>query len=343
MKVAIVNDMAMAVEGMRRVICEQHELAWVARDGQEAVERCAEDVPDLILMDLVMPVMDGVAATRRIMQQSPCPILVVTASVNENSDKVFEAMGAGALDAVNTPLLGMSGQGEGRAALLHKIRMIGILTRNVSGSGPQPPVAADTPAGRRQGPLLAIGSSSGGPQAVAEILRGLPADYPAPVILVQHVDAQFSAGLADWLDQQTVLPVRLAEAGDRPRPGEVLVAGTNDHLVLRSNGELDYTETPKEMPYRPSVDVFWHSLAAGWNGDITAVLLTGMGRDGAQGMLALRRRGAHTIAQDEATSAVYGMPRAARELGAALEILPLGSIVTLLKSQHPATRREETR
>lgn len=342
MRIAIVNDMAMAVEGMRRVICDEHQLAWVARNGLEAVQRCAEDVPDLILMDLVMPEMNGVEATRRIMRQSPCPILIVTASVNQHSDMVFEAMGAGALDAVNTPLLGMAGQGEGRAALLHKIRMIGILTRNETTSGPQRAAPA-APIGRRQGPLVVIGSSSGGPQAVAEILRELPADFPAPLILVQHVDAQFAAGLADWLDQQTVLPVRLAEPGDRPRPGEVLVAGRSDHLILVPGGGLDYTETPKQTPYRPSVDVFWQSLAAGWNGDITAILLTGMGRDGAQGMLALRQRGARTIAQDEATSAVYGMPRAARELGAALEILPLGSIATLLKSEYPAPLREDVR
>jgi len=345
MRIGIVNDMAMAIEGMRRAVlsCGEHEVAWVARNGREAVEQCANDCPDLILMDLIMPVMDGVEATRQIMQASPCPILVVTASVNHNSAMVFEAMGAGALDAVNTPMLGMGGESGGRDLLLRKIRMIGVLNRTSRSAAAAPPVrerpqAADP---STQGCLLTIGSSSGGPQALAEILARLPADFPAPVVLVQHVDEQFVAGLADWLDRQSALKVRLAREGDRPEAGTVLLAGSNNHLILKDDGRLAYTPEPLQTPYRPSVDVFWHSLVTGWQGDIVAVLLTGMGRDGAQGMLELRHKGACTIAQDEASSAVYGMPKAARELHAALEILPLETIPVLVMSKFPVRIRRE--
>ncbi len=345
MRIGIVNDMPMAIEGMRRVVlsCGEHEVAWVARDGREAVEQCAKDCPDLILMDLIMPVVDGVEATRQIMQATPCPILIVTASVNHNSAMVFEAMGAGALDAVNTPMLGMGSQSEGRDLLLRKIRMIGVLNRTSSMMPTAPPARSRWEATdpSTQGCLLTIGSSSGGPQAVAEILRRLPADFPAPVVLIQHVDEQFVAGLADWLDRQTALKVCLANEGDRPEVGTVLLAGSNNHLILKNTGELAYTPEPLQTPYRPSVDVFWHSLAACWQGEIMAILLTGMGRDGARGMLELRHKGACTIAQDEASSAVYGMPKAAKELHAALEILSLETIPAIVMSKFPVQIRQE--
>ncbi len=345
MRVGIVNDMPMAVEGMRRAVlsCGEHEMAWIARDGREAVEQCARECPDLILMDLIMPVMDGVEATRQIMQATPCPILIVTASVKHNSAMVFEAMGAGALDAVNTPILGMGGQGEGHDLLLRKIHMIGVLNQTRTPAAAIPPARSrrETIDPSTRGCLLTIGSSSGGPQALAEILRTLPVDFPASVVLIQHVDEQFVAGLADWLDRQTALKVRLANEGDRPEVGTVLLAGSNNHLILKNTGELAYTPEPLQTPYRPSVDVFWHSLAACWQGEIMAILLTGMGRDGARGMLELRHKGACTIAQDEASSAVYGMPKAARELHAALEILSLETIPALVMSKFPVQIRQE--
>ena len=344
MRIAIVNDMPMAIEGMRRAVTSngEHDVLWTARNGAEAVDKCARQRPELILMDLIMPEMDGVEATRRIMQATPCPILIVTASVNQNSAIVFEAMGAGALDAVNTPMLGMAGQGEGREALLRKIHLISVLSR--SAALPVASHAGVEPGGKDPstlGGLLTIGSSSGGPQALAEILSRLPADFPVPVVLVQHVDEQFVAGLADWLDRQTALTVRLAEEGDRPQAGTVLLAGSNNHLTMTGNGRLAYTPEPRQTPYRPSVDVFWHSLATSWQGDVVAVLLTGMGRDGARGMLELRHKGAYTIAQDEQSSAVYGMPKAARELHAALKISSLETIPTLVMSKFPAHARWE--
>jgi two-component system, chemotaxis family, response regulator WspF len=180
--------------------------------------------------------------------------------------------------------------------------------------------------------LIAIGSSAGGPAAVAKILSAIPSSIPASFIVVQHVDAQFASGLATWLDSQTKLSVRLAEAGDRPAAGSVLVSGRNDHLIFRDSSALGYTSDPKDCAYRPSVDVFFQSIVRHWKSDVIGILLTGMGRDGANGLKLLREAGHHTITQDRATSAVYGMPKAAAELNAAVEILALDRIVpTLLK------------
>lgn len=342
MRIAIVNDVRMAIEGLRRVIVStgQHQIAWTATNGIEAVEKCTIDVPDLILMDLIMPGMDGIEATDKIMQSTPCPILIVTASVTQNSSMVFEAMGKGAIDAISTPLFAGSDQSDASEILLNKISMIGVLSRptidlgrvvnNLQFSGED-----------NENRLVTIGSSSGGPMALSRILGVLPIDFPAAIVIVQHVDEQFSYGLAEWLNQQSSLTVRIARVGDKPRCGEVLLAGTNDHLVMTDKGILSYQEEPKEMPYRPSVDVFWHSLCKYWSGDITAVLLTGMGKDGALGMQELHDRGAYTIAQDEISCSVFGMPKAAIELNAAEEIVTLDEIADKLYTKYKQRMRKQ--
>lgn len=334
MRIGIVNDMPMAIEGLRRVIQSSltHEVVWTAMSGREALECCSVDRPDLVLMDIIMPEMNGVETTRLIMQLTPCPILIVTSSVNKNSALVFEAMGNGALDAVNTPVLMGEDADDARKMLLRKIAMLELLTKSrVKKEAPIFSGALENTPRTRGGSLVAIGASSGGPQALAEVLRKLPADFKSAIIIVQHVDSQFSQGLADWLDQQINLPVRLAKQGDRPSPGIVLLAGSDDHLVLTKSGHLEYVEEPKSMPYRPSVDVFWDSLRKFWGGELTAVLLTGMGRDGAQSMLELQRHGAYTIAQNEESCAVFGMPKAAIALKAANHVCTLEGIAEILK------------
>jgi two-component system response regulator WspF len=171
--------------------------------------------------------------------------------------------------------------------------------------------------------MVALGASTGGPNAVAIILRGLPANLGATVVVVQHLDVQFAPGLVDWLDEQTGLTVSLAREGMKPEVGGVFVAGTNDHLVIGADLAFHYTANPVDYVYRPSVDEFFLSLCRHWPQPGVACLLTGMGRDGAQGLLALRKAGWRTLAQDEKTSIVYGMPRAAAEIGAAEESLPV--------------------
>lgn len=341
MRIAIVNDMFMAVEAMRRVLTSAggHQIAWIARDGAEAVERCARDRPDLILMDLIMPRLDGVEATRQIMAKTPCAIVVVTANVNDHASQVFEAMGAGALDAVNTPVLTDPGDLEGAQALLKKIETI----RKLLGHGGQR--NADTaatndipPKDSRQDRLVAIGASAGGPSALIKLLSVLPEEFPAAIVVVQHVDEQFAGGLADWLRAHTPLRVRLTEEGDHPSAGTVFLAAKENHLVLASPTQLGYTRQPVDSSYRPSVDVFFKSVIKHWRGKAIGVLLTGMGRDGAEGLKAMRERGYHTIAQDRTTSAVYGMPKAAAELDAATSILALDKIGPFMTNMLMSTR-----
>jgi len=330
-RIAIVNDRVLIVESLREIVLSvaDHEIAWVARNGEEAVEKCAADTPDLILMDLIMPVMDGVEATRQIMNRSPCPILVVTATMDGNTAKVFEAMGFGALDATNIPVLGNGPASEQEVgALLKKIEMIGKLNRQSSLS---PLQRACRPALRNSvPPLIVIGSSTGGPKALAEVLSCLPKELGAGIVIAQHVDCEFSGDLADWLNAQTDLTVRLVSEGRRPASGNVFLAGSNDHLIFSPDLTLVYTTEPVNIPFRPSVDVFFKSVARLWPSKGVGVLLTGMGRDGAEGLSALRQAGWYTIAQDEATSVIYGMPKAAKELGAADDILPIGEVAPAL-------------
>lgn len=323
MRIAIVNDMSLAVEALRRTLKQvpQHEIAWVAYTGSEAVNKCAHDRPDLILMDLFMPEMDGIEATRIIMQRSPCAILIVTGDVQQSSARVFEAMGYGALDAVNTPTLGK----EDAHVLLTKIQTI----EKLIGKSEFVPLHAKVP-------LVVIGASTGGPKAIVTILSQLPPDYGSAIVIVQHVDVQFAAGMIDWLDQQTALPVKKAKVGDRPTKGIVLFASSNDHLCLQPNGTLTYTPYPIHYPYRPSVDVFFKSVAEHWSDQGTAILLTGMGRDGAEGLKALRQRGWYTIAQSESTCVVYGMPKAAIEMNAAVDVLSPEAIATALLHRSPS-------
>ena len=322
MRIGIVTDSPFAADLLRRLIraSEEHQIAWIARDGSEAVKLCDRDLPELVLMDLIMPYMDGVEATRRIMSRTPCPILIVTATVGGNAAKVFEALGAGAIDAIDTPTV-ITSQKSGRALLL-KIKSI---ERQTSGrehmtDGIVPEVESTA---KR---LILIGASAGGPAALVEILSALPEAFLPAVVIVQHIDELFAPGLVEWLKGRSKLPVRLAYEGDSAISGSVLVAGSEDHLVFKNSHQLGYTAEPVENPYRPSVDVFFESAARFFRGPMIGVLLTGMGRDGARGLKILRDAGNHTIAQDQGTSAVYGMPKAAAAINAATEILALQNI-----------------
>jgi two-component system response regulator WspF len=330
----------MALEALRRVVrsIPQVEVAWVAKDGEEAVARCLNDTPDLILMDMIMPVMDGVEATRLIMRQCPCPILVVTATVTGNAARVYEALGHGALDAVNTPVLGVDSDLAGAHDLVRKIRMVARLTgvtEFAPDAAPQAPPIAPPNKLRQALPMVAIGASTGGPQALVEVLVGLPLQRPFAVVVVQHVDALFAPGLAQWLSTETRRPVTVIESGQRLAEAAIGVAATNDHLILDRHGRLRYVREPADQVHRPSVDVFFHSLLTAPVPPGAAVLLTGMGRDGAVGLKALRAAGWRTIVQDEATSVIWGMPGAAARLDAADHILPIDAIAARIRSAMP--------
>jgi two-component system, chemotaxis family, response regulator WspF len=327
-RIGIVNERVRETDVLRSAVARtpEHQVVWIAKTGAEAVKQCARETPDLVLMDLFMAGMDGVEATRRIMASTPCAILIVTGSVHAGAARVFEAMGHGALDAVDMPGSQLLDSG---APLLEKISVISRLLgeKDAARSAPAPSHDASPV---RQHRLVVIGASAGGPAALAVVLRGIPKEFPAAIVVIQHVDAQFAVGMADWLGRQCVLPVMVAREGERTAVGCVLLAGTSDHLAMKSADRVGYTEEPRQYAYRPSVDVFFQSVSRQWRGDLVGVLLTGMGNDGALGLKALRDRGHHTIAQDQATSAVYGMPKAAAALNAAVDILPMERIASRL-------------
>jgi len=328
MRVAVVNDLALAREALRRLVLSTpgNTVAWVANDGEEAVQMAAVDRPDAILMDLVMPNLDGVEATRRIMKQSPCPVIVVTATIPGNYDLVMRAMGAGALDAVETPALAADGRVQRGERLVARLRQLADAVKGVR--------APFVTAGRReethhrgQAPrLVLLGASTGGPDALAAVIGAFPERFPAAVVVAQHIAAEFSPGLVLQLARKSLLPVRLAADGEPPACGTVLVAGTNDHLGFAPDRTLRYTPHPRTSPWRPSVDVLFASAALHWPAAGVAALLTGMGTDGGEGLLSLRTVGWHTIAQDEPTCVVYGMPKFAADRKAAIEVLPLSQI-----------------
>jgi two-component system response regulator WspF len=328
MKIGIANDSLTAAEALRRALAAggEHQVAWVARTGADAVRLCKDLPPDLVLMDLAMPVLDGVEATRLIMREAPCAILIVTAAPQDNVGQVFRALGAGALDVTATPVL--LGRRGGEAALLAKIRTIEKLI--VGAPAPAAPATSAPPSGPAVERLVAIGASTGGPVALARLLARWRPPPDTAAVVVQHIDPAFAGQLARWLGEQTGVPVRAIAGGDPVEGGLVQVAASDDHLRLTPRHRFAYDAHPRDEVYRPSIDVFFHSVARYWSTNATGILLTGMGRDGASGLLAMREAGQATIAQDEASSAVYGMPRAAADLGAAEKILSLDNIAPAL-------------
>jgi len=327
LKIAIAHHDENSLKILNRIIEPDAGCAvvWATGHGSDVVRQCRRIPPDILLVDMEMADVNGAKLICDVMKETPCAILVLTNARERQAGKVFEAMGCGALDVIATPVLHSNGFLEGADALLKKIdtmaRLLGSAPRTA-----KPAVTVQQPQKENQPPLVAIGSSTGGPKALATILAGLPGEFPAAIVICQHVDLQFAGGLASWLNSQTKLTVDIAREGLQPRPGAALVAQTNDHLVLGTDGALHYTEHPRDYPYRPSVNALFESLRKNWPRNDVAVLLTGMGRDGGEGLSALFKAGWHTIVQDEKTSVVYGMPAAAVELGGASEILPLDQI-----------------
>lgn len=343
MRIAIVNDVKMTREFLKLLVGEMkgHSVAWMAENGADAVEKCKLDIPDLILMDLIMPVMDGVKATKLIMKNTPCAILIVTASVGANAPKVFEAMGYGALDVVRTPSIMQRGEQLHGADLKKKIEIINKFLR-------MPPLKEQTGvptkarARKAVPPLLVMGASTGGPMALAKVLAKLPSICPLCIVVVQHVDEQFAEGLAQWLAKQISLPVALAKECDELTQGKVLIAGKDMHLCMTEDLCLHYQDDPCETPYRPSVDVFFQSIATHWPTECMAILLTGMGSDGAHGLKMLRDKGWHTIAQDQASCVVFGMPKAAIDIGAAQDVLSTDEIAATILQYIKKTMGKKT-
>jgi two-component system response regulator WspF len=324
MRIAIAHESSGIVAALRQVVSSLKgwRVAWVAGDAGAVRDRCAVERPDILLLSPVLPGADGAAVTRSVMKEAPCVVVMVTRDPRLHAGAVFDAMSAGAVDAVAAPTVGPDGQLLGLDDVARRLKAAGRLVTQ-STPAAQTVVAKGAASGP---PLVAIGASTGGPAAVAAVLSSLPVSLDAGVVVVQHVDAKFAQNLVEWLGGATRLPVRLAKVGDRPLPGTVAVTASNDDLVLTPGLDFAYRRPRNGTFYHPSVDVFFESAAAHWPAPGVAVLLTGIGRDGAAGLLALRQKGWLTIAQDERSSVVYGMPRAAAELNAAVQVLPVDRI-----------------
>jgi two-component system, chemotaxis family, protein-glutamate methylesterase/glutaminase len=335
---------------IRRRLCEiltadpELEVIGEAEDGKRAIELCEQLRPDVITLDMVMPVMSGLTATEYIMAYTPTPILIVSASMNRGDlFKTYDALAAGAIDVLEKPSADNVDAGWERRfvaaiKLIAKIKVITHVRARLSGKeravaavpGPSAmsskPRCHNQPQSRHYG-MVAIGASTGGPAAIVKVLKALPSGLRVPVIFVLHIDEPFAASFAEWLEHQT--PHRVAYARDREPieslRGQVIMAPPGRHLSIGA-GRLHLNTDPPRHSCRPSVDVLFESLALDRGAQVLACLLTGMGRDGAAGLLAIRRAGGLTIAQDESTSVVYGMPREAVLLDAAQWVLPLDQI-----------------
>ena len=327
------------------------EVAGEAEDGKSAIEQCQRLRPDVITMDMMLPVMTGLAATEYIMAYRPTPILIVSASVNRGElFRTYEALAAGAVDVLEKPA-GTEADGiwEGRfIATVKMVSRIKVITHprgrlaDQTRSRASAPLLEPRPSGvriDRKFELVAIGASTGGPNAIVEILRALPAGFGLPIVFVLHINEPFGTAFADWLDGQAGRPVDHARDGDpiASAAGRVVMAPPGRHLTVRDS-RFRLTVDPERHSCRPSVDVLFESIAAQRGPSTIGCLLTGMGRDGATGLLKMREAGAMTIAQDEATSIIYGMPREAALLGAAVQILRLDEIAPRLVSLEASNR-----
>jgi two-component system chemotaxis response regulator CheB len=334
-RVLVVDDSLTVRKRIVAVLTEGgYDVVAEAADGKSAIDLCERLRPDVITLDMMLPVMTGLAATEYIMAHRPTPILIVSASTNRGElFKTYDALAAGAVDVLEKPL------GDGRdddweRRLVEAVRMVAKIRVITHPRGKLGPVVRNDPAPsagsvRR---IVAIGASTGGPGALLEILSGLPAGFPVPILLVVHIGEPFGSALAEWLDSQTGFSVRQAVHGENlPGGATALLAPAGKHLEL-AEGRLRLSDAPERHSCRPSVDVLFESVARTAGAEAIGCLLTGMGRDGAAGLLAMRRAGAATLAQDEATSIIYGMPGEAVKLGAAQHVVPLPQIAQRLTS-----------
>jgi two-component system chemotaxis response regulator CheB len=330
-RVLVVEDSLTVRKRLVEVLAGDPDLEVVAEapDGQRAIELCQSLRPDVMTLDMMLPLMTGVEVTEYVMAYCPTPILIVSASTNRGElFKTYEALAAGALDVLEKPTASSVAEDWARnfistVKLISRIKVIthprGRMTQKHHAAKPFEDPLRGGPSQLR---VVAIGASTGGPAAVLAILRELPASFSLPVLVVIHLGLPFASAMAEWLDGQSAIRVRYARDGEPLPASGILLAPPGQHLVLRG-GQLHLTDGPERHSCRPSVDVLFESLAREMGSGFVGCLLTGMGKDGAQGLLAARQAGAITLAQNEASSVVFGMPGEAVRLGAAQRVLSI--------------------
>lgn len=341
-RVLVVDDSAVLRQQLRFILQSDRDLLVVgeARDGEEAVALAKKLRPDVITMDIRMPRMDGLDAIRHIMAEAPVPIVVVTAEdVDKELNVTQQAPQLGAVAVLHKPGGVSDPAYKAMAAkLIEQIKLMSevkVISRPrsreikpassiaVSQKPVAPPIA-------REVAIIAMGSSTGGPAALYKVLGGLPAGLPVPIVLVQHISFGFVEGLASWLAGGCKLQVKVGRHGDKLEASTVYIAPDNYHMVVDVYGRIRLRDTPPVGGHRPAVNVLFESVAEAYGSKAIGVLLTGMGSDGAKGMKAMYDAGAMTIAQDEQSCVVFGMPKEAIALGAARQIVPLEHIADML-------------
>jgi two-component system chemotaxis response regulator CheB len=336
-RVLVVDDSATVRQVLREVLSSDPELEVMgtASDPLVAAQQIAQEVPDVIILDIEMPRMDGLTFLDRIMEQHPIPVVICSTLTERGSESALDALDRGAVEVLAKPKLGtrqfledarIQICGAVKAAAQVKPRRL----QRIEARRTADAILAKEARALRvtTEKVVAIGASTGGTDAIARVLSALPMDAPG-VVVVQHMPENFTAQFARRLDGLCEMCVKEAVDGDSLLRGHVLIAPGGKHLLLRRSGARYFVEVrdgPLVARHRPSVDVLFRSTARYAGRNAVGVLLTGMGDDGAQGLLELRQAGAHTIAQDEASSVVYGMPREAAKLGAVEAVLPLGEV-----------------
>lgn len=337
--VLLVEDSPVALEILERLLSSSPDIKVVgkARNGQEALALIPKVQPKVICTDLHMKGMDGLEFTKQVMANDPRPILVISTSVQkEDIHTIFELLQAGAVDVFPKPSTGLASDYEQvKRDLISKIKILSGVT--VFTKRQQPSVKAievNTATAfaniTRSMRVVAIGASTGGPQAVHKILAQLPADFPVPIICTQHISEGFLQGLVDWLASECKVKVKIAQVGESPLPGTVYFAPDKSHLELDAQGKFIYSSSLPVDGHCPSITVTFKSIAKFYGRAAAGVLLTGMGRDGAEGMRAIAQVGGLTVAQDEKTCVVFGMPKEAIALHAVQHVLPIQEIAPVL-------------
>jgi two-component system, chemotaxis family, protein-glutamate methylesterase/glutaminase len=336
-RVLIVDDSITVREYLAYLLGEDPALQVVgsAGDGLEALEQAVHLRPDIIVMDVHMPRLGGFEATRQIMQRVPTPIVMIsTAARHDEVAMTFDAIRAGALTVLEKPVgLDHPDHADMACRLVDTVKLMAQVkvVRRWPAHTPMSAAASAVERGRRIR-VVAIGASTGGPQVLAELLGAQPRNFPAPIVIVQHITPGFTAGLVQWLGQGTKLAVKLAEATERMLPGTAYLAPDGVQMGVTRDGCIVLSGESGEDGFRPSASHLFASVAEAYGRSAIGILLTGMGRDGATGLRKLRDAGGLTIAQDKASSVVFGMPAEAIRLGAAQHVLPPEEVVAMLRS-----------